>query len=172
MDEKSLHAIISDYPSPSGRALGILRDIQIREGYISRDTLVRVSEELNEPLSRLYSLVTFYSFFTLQPVGEHRITVCMGTPCHVKGAGRILATLQSLLCLPDEAADGKYFQTTEDNRFTLEIARCFGACSMAPVLHIDGDLYGYLTPEQIPGILAQYGWSNALSGQAEPEGES
>lgn len=163
MDEKTLQDIISRYSSPSGRTLGILRDIQIQEGYIPKDLLRQVSGELKEPVSRLYSLVTFYSFFSLKPVGEHMITVCMGTPCHVKGAEKILETLQSILGLSGESQDGKYSQTTEDNKFTLEIARCFGACSMAPVIQIDGNLYGYVTPEKIPGILAGYGWNESAS---------
>ncbi|WP_319580174.1 NAD(P)H-dependent oxidoreductase subunit E [uncultured Methanospirillum sp.] len=165
MDDTTFHEIISRYPSPSGRILGILRDIQIQEGYIPRVLLNRVSIELNEPVSRLYSLITFYSFFSLHPVGEHMITVCMGTPCHVKGAEKILGTLQSLLGLPGETTLGKYSETTGDNMFTVEIARCFGACSMAPVLHVDNDLYGYVTPEQIPDILSRYGWKGTGIGQ-------
>jgi len=167
MDDTTFHEIISRYPSPSGRILGILRDIQIQEGYIPRDLLNRVSEELNEPVSRLYSLITFYSFFSLHPVGEHMITVCMGTPCHVKGAEKILGTLQSLLGLPGESSDGKYSETTEDDMFTVEIARCFGACSMAPVIHVDNDLYGYVTPDQIPDILSRYGWKGTGIGKPQ-----
>jgi NADH-quinone oxidoreductase subunit E len=167
MDDTIFHEIISRYNSPSGRTLGILRDIQIQEGYIPRELLNRVSVELGEPLSRLYSLVTFYSFFSLHPVGDHMITVCMGTPCHVKGAEKILKTLQSLLSLSGESSNGKYSQTTEDNMFTVEIARCFGACSMAPVLHVDGDLYGYVTSEMIPDILSRYGWKEP--GISKPE---
>ncbi|PWR71677.1 NADH-quinone oxidoreductase subunit NuoE family protein [Methanospirillum lacunae] len=167
MNDTTFHEIISRYHSPSGRTLGILRDIQIQEGYIPRELLNRVSVELNEPVSRLYSLVTFYSFFSLHPVGEHMITVCMGTPCHVRGAEKILETLQSLLQLSGESKDGKYSQTTQDNMFTVEIARCFGACSMAPVLHVDGDLYGYVTPEKIPDILSRYGWKGTGISQSE-----
>jgi len=167
MDDTTFHEIISRYPSPSGRTLGILRDIQVQEGYIPRELLNRVSEELNEPVSRLYSLITFYSFFSLHPVGEHMITACMGTPCHVKGAEKILGTLQSLLGLSGESIDGKYSEMTGDNMFTVEIARCFGACSMAPVIHVDSDLYGYVTPEQIPDILSRYGWKG--TGIEHPE---
>jgi NADH-quinone oxidoreductase subunit E len=159
MDDKTLDEIISEYPSPSGRILGILRQIQIRERYIPKDVLKLLSVKVDVPLSQLFALVTFYSFFSLKPVGEHLITVCMGTPCHVKGAEEILKTFQDLLEIPDESFDGKYSQTTGDNKFTVEIARCFGACSMAPVVHVDGALYGYVTPEKIPEILESYGWS-------------
>ncbi|MDK2973888.1 MAG: NADH-quinone oxidoreductase subunit [Methanofollis sp.] len=159
MDEKTLDDVISRYDSPSGRLLGILGEIQNREGYVPRDALEMLSAKLDVRLSQLYGLVTFYSFFSLKPVGDHVITVCMGTACHVRGAVEVLAALEQLLGIEDEATqDGKFSVTTEDNRFTLEIARCFGACSMAPVVEIDGNLYGYVTPETLPGILGNYGW--------------
>ena len=159
MDSEALDAIIARYAAPDGRLLGILSEIQEREGYIPKDTLVMLSKKLDVRLSRLYSLVTFYSFFSLQPVGEHRITVCMGTACHVKGAEAILSALEKLLGLAGSTTrDGKFSVTTEDNRFTVGIARCFGACSMAPVLMVDGNLYGYITPENLPAILAEFGW--------------
>jgi len=160
MEAQVLDQIIARYDSPSGRVIGILGEVQHREGYIPRDVLEALSERLEIPLSELYSVVTFYALFSLKPVGEHLITVCMGTACHVKGAVSLLERLQDLLNLEGEAGeDGKFSLTTEDNRFTLEIARCFGACSIAPVLRVDGDLYGYVTPESLPGILEGYGWT-------------
>jgi len=162
MDEKTLDAIIARYDSPSGKVLGILGDIQRSEGYIPRDALELLSAKLDIRLSQLYSIVTFYSFFSTRPVGEHVITVCMGTACHVKGAVGILDALETMLDLPETVSDdGKFSVTTKDNRFTVEIARCFGACSMAPVLQVDGTLYGYATPETLPAILEQYGWRKA-----------
>jgi NADH-quinone oxidoreductase subunit E len=159
MDETTLDEIISRYDSPSGRLLGILGEIQNQEGYIPRETLEVLSEKMEVHLSQLYSLTTFYSFFSLTPVGDHVITMCMGTACHVKGAVKILETLQEMLGIEcDVTEDGKFSITTEDKKFTLEIARCFGACSMAPVLRVDGNLYGYATPENLPAILAEYGW--------------
>jgi len=159
MDEKTLEEIIARYDSPSGKVLGILGDIQRNEGYIPRETLEMLSVKIDVRISQLYSIVTFYSFFSLKPVGEHVITVCMGTACHVKGAVGILETLEKMLDLPGTASeDGKFSVTTKDNRFTVEIARCFGACSMAPVLQIDGTLYGYTTPDSLPAILEKYGW--------------
>ncbi|MDD3621307.1 MAG: NAD(P)H-dependent oxidoreductase subunit E [Methanofollis sp.] len=159
MDEKTLDEIISRYDSPSGRLLGILEEIQTSEGYIPRDVLEMLSVKLDVRLSQLYSLVTFYSFFSLKPIGEHVVTVCMGTACHVRGAAEILTTLEKLLGIErGTTQDGKYSVTTKDNKFTLEIARCFGACSIAPVIDIDGDLYGYTTPERLPEILEDYGW--------------
>jgi NADH:ubiquinone oxidoreductase subunit E len=159
MEEKTLEEIIARYDSPSGKVLGILGDIQRSEGYIPREALEMLSVKIDVHIAQLYSIVTFYSFFSLKPVGEHVITVCMGTACHVKGAVGILASLEKMLDLPgDVSEDGKFSVTTKDNQFTVEIARCFGACSMAPVLQIDGILYGYATPASLPAILEKYGW--------------
>ena len=159
MDSHALDGIIACYDTPDGRLLGILSEVQEREGYIPREVLVMLSQKLEVHLSRLYSLVTFYSFFSLQPVGEHVITVCMGTACHVKGAEAVLSALGKHLGIDASATqDGKFSVTTSDNKFTVSIARCFGACSMAPVLHVDGNLYGYATPENLPAILAEFGW--------------
>jgi len=159
MDSQTLDAIIARYEAEEGKLLGILSEIQEQEGYIPKETLVMLSQKLEVRLSRLYSLVTFYSFFSLQPVGEHIITVCMGTACHVKGAEAVLAALEQHLGIEASATqDGKFSVTTTDNQFTVTIARCFGACSMAPVLSVDGNLFGYATPENLPAILAGFGW--------------
>jgi NADH:ubiquinone oxidoreductase subunit E len=159
MDEPTLDAIIARYDDPAGRLLGILGQIQDTDGYISKEALVMLADKLDVRLSQLYSLATFYSYFSLTPVGEHVITVCMGTACHVKGAPDILKALEGMLKIKsDTPEDGKFSVTTEDKKFTLEIARCFGACSMAPVLRIDGNLYGYATTESLSSILKEYGW--------------
>ncbi len=159
MDSHVLDTLIARYEAEEGRLLGILSEIQEQEGYIPHDLLLMLSEKLGIRLSRLYSLVTFYSFFSLQPIGEHVITVCMGTACHVKGAEAVLAALEQHLGIEAGATqDGKFSVTTKDNQFTVTIARCFGACSIAPVLSVDGNLFGYATPENLPAILAGYGW--------------
>ncbi|MBP7120737.1 MAG: NAD(P)H-dependent oxidoreductase subunit E [Methanolinea sp.] len=159
MDERTLDAIIARHDAPAGRLLGILGEIQNQEGYVSRETLEMLSEKVGVRISQLYGLATFYSYFTLRPVGDHVITICMGTACHVKGAVAILEALEGLLGIKSDVTDdGKLSITTIDRKFTVEIARCFGACSMAPVLRIDGNLYGYATPEDLPGILGEYGW--------------
>lgn len=160
MDETTLDAIIARYDAPAGRLLGILGEIQDTEGYIPRETLAMLAKKLDVHLSQLYSLTTFYSYFSLTPVGDHVITLCMGTACHVKGAPEILKALETMLGIKsDTSEDGKFSITTEDRKFTLEIARCFGACSMAPVLRVDGNLYGYTTKEDLPAILTEYGWT-------------
>ena len=160
MNEEELNKIINSFDSPSGKLLGILEEIQNRENYLPKKDLQYVSKVLSVPLSNLYSLATFYSFFNLQPVGKHIITVCMGTACHVKGAPHILETIEELLQIsPGETTpDGKFMLTTKDRSFTVNTARCFGACSMAPVIRVDGKIYGYNTPKKVREILKKYGW--------------
>jgi len=160
MQRSDLAKIVSMYESPSGRLLGILEEVQKVEGYLSKDTLRLLSEELGVPLSELYSIATFYSFFNLKSMGRHVITVCMGTACHVRGAPRIFDRLRTLLDIEegDTTKDGRFQLTTTDGEFTLTSARCFGACSMAPVIRVDEKIYGYVTPDTLPNILKQYGW--------------
>ncbi len=160
MEKEKLDKIINKYDNESGKLLGILEDVQESEGYLPKDALIYVSKRLNVPLSKLYSLVTFYSFFNLKPVGKHIITVCMGTACHVKGASSLLKELERLLGVQsgETTSDGKFMLTTKDRSFTLNTARCFGACSLAPVIRVDGKVYGYNTPEKLPSILERYGW--------------
>jgi NADH-quinone oxidoreductase subunit E len=137
-----------------------LEDIQEKEKYLSKESLKYVADKLKIPLSNLYSIATFYSFFNLNPVGEHIISVCMGTACHVKGAPEILKNLEYLLGIKsgDVTEDGKFMLTSEDKHFSLNTARCFGCCSMAPVIRVDDKLYGYVKLGELPKILKKYGW--------------
>jgi len=109
----------------------------------------RVADGLDIPLSEVYGVATFYSLFSLKPRGKHKIGVCLGTACYVRGAGAILAELEKEL-------DIKVNDTTPDGKFTLEVTRCIGACGLAPVMTIDEDVFGRLTPERIKDILARY----------------
>ncbi len=160
MTREEIAEIMRKYENKTGRLLGILEDIEKEEGYISRESMELVAEALKIPVSKVYEVATFYSFFNLKPVGKHIITVCMGTACHVKGASRILEALEELLGVnPGEVTDdGKFMLTTKDREFTVNTARCFGACSMAPVIRIDEKIYGYVNLDKIPNILKEYGW--------------
>jgi len=160
MEKEELNKIVNKYDTKSGKLLGILEDIQRNEGYLPKDALIYVSKHLNVPLSKLYSLATFYSFFNLKPVGKHIITVCTGTACHVRGAPLLIKEMERLLNVqPGETtSDGKFMLTTKDRSFSLNAARCFGCCSMAPVIRVDGKIYGYSTPRKLPEILKRYGW--------------
>jgi NADH:ubiquinone oxidoreductase subunit E len=160
MCKREIDNIIERYKNPSGKILGILEDIQAQKSYLPKKYLEYLSEKLNIPLASLYSIATFYSFFNLKPVGEHIITVCMGTACHVKGAPEILKNLEHLLHIKEGEVsdDGKFLLTTEDRHFSLNTARCFGCCSMAPVVRVDEKIYGYVKIRDLPKILREYGW--------------
>ncbi|MFW5923740.1 MAG: NAD(P)H-dependent oxidoreductase subunit E [Planctomycetota bacterium] len=128
----------------------ILQDLQEEFDYLPRPALKRVAERLQTPLAEILRVVTFYAAFSLEPQGEHLISVCMGTACHVRGAPRILQALRRGLSL----SEGQ--RTTDDMTFTVQSVRCLGCCGLAPVIDIDGTAYGRLTPERIPEILEDY----------------
>lgn len=132
-----------------GALIPALHEVQKLFGYLPEDALQVVSEELNIPMSDIYGVSTFYSQFTLEPKGEHIIKVCLGTACYVKGAQDILERLSGVL----EVEVGK---TTSDGKFTLEAARCLGACGLAPVLMIDDKVYGRLIPDDVIRIIEEY----------------
>lgn len=128
----------------------ILQDLQEEFDYLPRPALKRVAERLQTPLAEVLRVVTFYAAFSLEPQGEHLISVCMGTACHVRGAPRILQAIRRDLSL----SEGQ--RTTDDMSFTVQSVRCLGCCGLAPVIDIDGTAYGRLTPERIPEILEDY----------------
>ena len=108
-----------------------------------------IADQLNIPYSTVYGVVTFYSFFSMVPKGRHTIRVCRGTACYVKGISQVLNRLQSTYKI-------EVGQTTEDRRFSLEAVRCLGACGLAPVFVVDGNIYGSITPEKALNVLEQY----------------
>ena len=108
-----------------------------------------IAEGLGVTLSEVYGVATFYAQFSLHPKGEYLISVCLGTACYVKGSQSVLDKLSEVLEIPVGG-------TTPDGRFTLEATRCLGACGLAPVMMINGEVYGRLTPDAVPGIIAKY----------------
>ena len=108
-----------------------------------------ISDETGIPLEKIYGVSTFYSQFALQPKGKYQISVCLGTACYVKGSGAIFSKLEELLGITNG-------ECTPDGRFSLDSCRCVGACGLAPVMMINDEVYGRLTPDDIPGILAKY----------------
>ena len=126
-----------------------LEQIQHALGYLPEDVQAYIAEAMNMPLSKVYGVVTFYSLFNTEPIGKYKISVCLGTACYVKGAGEVMAEFEKQLNV-------KIGQTTENGLFTLEACRCLGACGLAPVLTINGKVFGRLAPEDVPGIIAQF----------------
>lgn len=129
-----------------GPLIPILHEIQDIFGYLPEEALALVSAELELPMAEIYGVATFYSFFSLEPKGEHVIRVCMGTACYIKGAQAVLDRLAQELAIPVQG-------TTPDGLFTLDATRCLGACGLAPVMTIGEKVYGRLTSNEIPKIL-------------------
>lgn len=132
-----------------GGLIPALHKIQNVYGYLPEEALMLVSEELDVPITQIYGVASFYSFFSLEPKGQHIISVCLGTACYVKGSQNILDRLSSELGIEEG-------NTTEDGKFTLQATRCIGACGLAPVIMIDEKVYGKLSSHDIPKILSEY----------------
>jgi len=158
LDEKKLDRIIELYEGLPGQVMSTMEAVQEEEGYVPKAALKYISDKTGVPFSQLYSVGTFYSGFSLKPRGKHIITLCEGTSCHVRGGPRLLATLWELLKISPEERSEKSV-TTEDRLFTIEKTRCLGCCSLAPVVKVDEDIYGYLTFKKLPEILEKYGWN-------------
>ncbi len=132
-----------------GALIPVLHDLQDMFGYLPEEALELVSDGLHVPMSEIYGVATFYSFFSLEPKGEHVIRVCLGTACYVKGSQAVLQKLSEEL----KVEVGK---TTSDGKFTLEAMRCLGACGLAPVLAIEDHVHGKLLPDDAIKIVKHY----------------
>lgn len=149
MTKEELNSIIEEKGPDAPALVGILQEIQKREHCLPFRTLEMVAERLETPISRLYGLATFYKSFTLKPVGQHAIDVCLGTTCHVCGGRKIM----DRLLLDLHVKEGG---TTSDHRFTVNPVRCLGCCSIAPVICIDNNVYGHVTQRQLAKILEKH----------------
>lgn len=129
--------------------IAVLQDIQKELRYLPQDALRLASARLNQPLTRVYGIATFYKAFSLKPRGRHLINVCLGTACHVRGGGKILGAFERGLGVQAGA-------TTPDERFSLETVRCVGCCGLAPVVVIGENFHGKLTQEKVPQVLSEY----------------
>jgi len=144
-----LDEILLKYQGVKGALIPVLQETQHAYGYLSREAIQRISQKMDIPVSQIYGVVTFYSQFHLNPRGKNIIRVCQGTACHVRGAKAILTALEDIL----KVAPGG---TTTDLKYTLETVACIGACGLAPVMMINDDTHGRLTPEAVTEILAKY----------------
>ncbi|MCB2187130.1 MAG: NADH-quinone oxidoreductase subunit NuoE [Deltaproteobacteria bacterium] len=141
--------IMQDFQGDKSNLVMILQAIQAAFGYLPQEALRHTASQLAIPLSHVYSVGTFYSTFSFEPKGRHVVTVCMGTACHVRGAGRILDSLSKSLAV---APGG----TTGDQRFTLETVRCVGCCSLGPVVRVDNDTHGRVDQDDLASIMDHY----------------
>lgn len=147
--EKELREYIQENKSTPGALMPILQKAQEIYGYLPIEVQTMISNETGEPLEKIYGISTFYAQFALYPKGDNQISVCLGTACYVKGSQAIYDKVSELLGI-DEG------ECTEDRKFSLESCRCVGACGLAPVMMINDEVYGRLTPDQVEGILKKY----------------
>jgi NADH-quinone oxidoreductase subunit E len=140
--------IIDSYPGRPEYLIFLLQDIQAAFNYISPEALALVCDHTGVPLSRAYSVATFYKSFSLEPKGEHEIRVCQGTACHLKGSPRLVEELERRLGI-------QAGQTTPDLRFTLETVNCLGCCALSPVVVVDGEYHSQATARKLNKILEQ-----------------
>ncbi|MBP6915000.1 MAG: NADH-quinone oxidoreductase subunit NuoE [Smithellaceae bacterium] len=144
-----LNKIIEKHKGKPGGLIPVLEEAQVVLEYLPVSVQKKIAKELNLPLSRVYGVVTFYSFFTMTPRGKHTVRVCLGTACYVRGGKAIAETLQKEFGI----AEG---ETTADRMFTLESVRCLGACGLGPVVVVDDDVHGRVKPSKVREILNQY----------------
>ncbi len=147
--EKKLDALFAQYKGNSNGLIVVMAAIQEVHGYLPKDSLVKTAEELGVPLSDVYGVATFYAAFSLRPRGRHCVNLCLGTACYVKGAPDVQTMLEQEMGI-------KAGNTTEDRRFSLDLVRCLGACGIAPVLTVNGEVYPRMTAEKVTEILAKY----------------
>ncbi len=149
--------IIKKYENLPGSLLSVLEEIQTstKGKFLPEDALVRVGEMTGTPLSRIYSVATFYSFFNLVPQGRHTIVVCRGTACHTRKSNELFNYLKDHLdfSLIKSGGSEKALMTTSDGEFTIRTVACFGQCALAPVVEIDGVIYGHMTVEKLKKML-------------------
>ena len=143
-----LKKFIDSLPTQKGELIRVLHRAQGIFGYLPREVQVFVAREMEVPVSKVYGVVSFYSYFTMKPKGKYEISVCMGTACYVRGAESVLEELRKKLGIePGE--------TTEDGKFSLRSLRCVGACGLAPVMMVGDKVYGRVTPDMVDTILAE-----------------
>ena len=149
MEVSKIDGIIRQYGARESAILAILQDIQAEEKYLPKETLEYVSQRMQIPLGQVFRIATFYNALSLKPRGRHKIDVCLGTACHVRGGERILSKLERDLGV-------SVGETTKDKRFTLEAVHCVGCCSLGPVAVVDGDVFGRLSQDKVPGLLKEF----------------
>ena len=147
--EERLRRVIEEYKDKPGATMPVLQAAQEIFGYLPEEVQIMVAEGLDIPLSEIYGVASFYSFFSLNPKGKYRISLCLGTAVYVKGAAEVLKAVEKKL----NVAPGGI---TTDGLFSLDACRCIGACGLAPVMMINDDVYGRLTAAQVGPILDEY----------------
>ena len=144
--EKEIQEILNQYTTVKDNLIPILNEIQVKYGYIPLIAQTKISEYLSIPMAEIYGVITFYSRFTLKPKGKYAISVCLGTACFVKGSEKIMERLKQRLQI-------KEGETTKDGKFSIDGTRCVGACGIAPVFTVNGEVYGRATVKKLDEVL-------------------
>ena len=147
--KQKITSILDSYERDKGMLVAILQDIQAEYNYLPKESLSQISDGLDIPMTQVYSVATFFKAFSLKPRGRHIINVCLGTACHVRGAGRVLEEIGRQL-------DIKPGETTEDSRFAMETVNCVGACALGPIVIIDGKYSGQMKTDRVKTLLESY----------------
>ncbi len=147
--EKQLLEVIAELRDTPGCLMPIMQRAQDIYGYLPYEVQKIISDELRIPAEKVYGVATFYAQFNLNPKGENTVSVCLGTACYVKGSGLVFEEIEKQLGISDG-------ECTSDGKFSLDICRCVGACGLAPVMLVNEDGYGKVTPDQVKGILDKY----------------
>lgn len=145
---RSVDKILNRYADVASSIIQVLQDIQELHNYLPKEVLEHVARTAHIPLARIYSIATFYSAFSLKPRGEHLVTVCMGTACHVRGAPTILEELQRRLGI-------KPFENTKDMKYSLETVNCLGCCAIGPIVVKDGSYHGEFKLDEVSKLLEE-----------------
>ena len=156
---EKVSAVIEKYRGTDGALIMVLHEAQELFGYLPMELQKFIADGMDIPVAEVSGVVSFYSFFTPNKRGKHTIRVCQGTACYVRGGKKLVDAIRENLNVETNG-------TTEDGQFTFEIARCIGACGLAPAVMIDDDVYKQVTPQKLPGILALY-----EEEETEPEAE-
>jgi NADH-quinone oxidoreductase subunit E len=149
MDHGKIDKILDKYEGDSGSLIQALLEIQRENRWLPKEALEKVGERLQVPLNRIRHIITFYKAFSVIPKGRHEIHVCTGTACHVRGAPRLLSTIQDLTGI-------KPGETGQDLRFSLVTVNCVGCCALGPVMVIDGEYHGKMAPAKSEDVLKKY----------------
>ena len=146
---KTIQEICKSFDNQAGELINILHKTQEAFGYLPAEVQRVIAKELNISEAKVYGVVTFYAFFTMKPRGKHKISVCMGTACYVRGAEKVVDELKKELNI-------NVGEITSDGKFSLDCLRCVGACGLAPVMLIGDKVYGRIDPKEVKGILENY----------------
>ncbi len=149
LDLSRLDSLFEKYRGQEGALIPVLQEAQEIYGYLSEEVLTAIGKRLHIPMSRIFGVVTFYAQFYTTPRGRYTVRVCRGTACHVRGGKYVLRAVQQALGIGEG-------ETTPDFKFTFETVACLGACALSPVLLVNKNYYGKLTPAKVEQVLKQY----------------